>query len=133
VAARERHGGPSSFTSQMVGQFVRTDRKQVAFERPLAVEVRQAVEKAEKGFLDDVFAGRATAEAAFDKSEEPPFVPGDQVGPSCCFALTYAIDEKRVGIRQGEIPQLVLAARTQVLKKFVKIVLQPVNPTRKHR
>src|SRR5207237_486050 len=89
--ARKRHGRPPTFAAQMVGQLVGADRKQIAFQRPTTVVVRQTVEKAEERFLDDVFAGAAAAEAAFDEGEQPAFVALDQIVPSVAFTAADAL------------------------------------------
>ena len=94
----KRDGRPSPFAPQMIGQLVRANRKQVALQRSAAVVIRQAVEKANERLLHDVFAGAAAAEAAFNKGQEPPFVPGNQVGPGFVFAPADAFDQQRIGI-----------------------------------
>ena len=101
--ARQRHGGPAAFAAQVVGQLVGADREQVAFQRPAAVVVRQAVEKADERLLHDVFAGAAAAQAAFDEGQQPAFVAGDQVVPGVAFAAADALDEQRIGVAREDM------------------------------
>ena len=67
--------------AQVIGQLVRSNGEEVRLKLPAVVEVGQAVEEADEGFLHHVFGGRAVADAALDESQKAAFVAGDEGVP----------------------------------------------------
>src|SRR5262245_31066192 len=86
-------------TAEMIGQLVRSDGKKIGLQLALFVVVGQAIEKADKGLLDNVFAGRAIAEAALDESQETAFVACDERVPGAGIALADLPNEQSIRFR----------------------------------
>jgi hypothetical protein len=61
----------------MIRELVMANREQVAFQSTIAIVVGKTVEKANKSFLDDVLASRATSESAFGERQETTLIQRD--------------------------------------------------------
>ena len=85
--------------AQLVGQLVGGDGEQVGLQLAAVVEVGQAVEEADEGFLHHVLAGPAVAQAALDEGQQPPFVTGDERLPGAGIALADLLDQQAVAVR----------------------------------
>ena len=66
--------GMTAQAAQVIGQLVRGDGEQISLKLAALVVVGQAVEEADKSFLDHVFAGGPVVEPAFDESQQPAVV-----------------------------------------------------------
>src|SRR5437762_1908943 len=84
--------------AQVVGELVRGDGEEVGLQLARFVEVGDAVEEADEGFLHDVFAGRAVAEATFDEGEEPAFIAGNQRLPGAAVAVADLLHQQAVAL-----------------------------------
>ena len=85
-----------AFAPQMIGQLVGRDAEQVAFQRPLAIEVGQAGQKTDERLLDDIFAGGPIVQATFDKRQQASFEADNQIAPGGCIGATNPLDQQSV-------------------------------------
>src|SRR5207253_8995361 len=84
--------------ARLVGVIVSGAREAIGLQCALVVEIRQAVEEADKRFLYHVFAGGPIAQPALGKGQEPPFIAGDQLVPSSAVALANLLDEQAIAV-----------------------------------
>ena len=82
VVGAELVDRPPALLPQMVGELVRGDREQVGLGISFFVVMRQAGKEADERFLNDVLAGRAIAQAAVNKREQPALKAFDELLPS---------------------------------------------------
>ena len=87
----------------MVGQLVRGDGKQIAFQRPRSVVIRQAREQPDQRFLHDVLGGIAAPQSGLDISQQPALEPRDQFLPGFRLPGPNAVDEDGVGGHGGRL------------------------------
>src|SRR5690348_4926260 len=74
-----------------------SDGKQIAFQRPARIEIRQARKKPNQRLLDDVFRCVAPFQPAFDKGQEPPFVARNQLVPRRFISGANLLDQQYLG------------------------------------
>src|SRR5579875_302914 len=83
-------------TAEMIGQFVRGDGEEIGLQLAAIVEVRQAVEEADEGFLHHVFTGIAVADTALHKSQQPTLVARNQRLPGARIAVPDLLDQQTI-------------------------------------
>jgi ABC-type transport system involved in multi-copper enzyme maturation permease subunit/uncharacterized membrane protein YqaE (UPF0057 family) len=81
---------------QVVGQLVRGDGEQIRLQLAFVVEVGQAVEEADEGFLHHVLAGGAVAQPAVHEGQKPALVAADKRFPGARVALADFLDQQPV-------------------------------------
>ena len=82
--------------TQVVGDLVRGDGKQVGLQLALLVEVRQTVEETDETFLHYVLTGRSVAQTPLHKRQKAALVARDQVLPGALVALTDLLNEQAI-------------------------------------
>src|SRR5262249_100371 len=82
--------------TEMVGQFVGGDGKKVSLKFTAIIEMGEAIEEADEGFLNDVFARGPIVEAPFDEGQKPSLITRDEVFPSSRVSLADLLDEQPV-------------------------------------
>jgi hypothetical protein len=76
----------------MVGKFVSRNRKKITLKRAFAIVIRQTIQEANKGILNDIFCMRTINKTSADKGEKAPFETIDKLLPSVGTTRTNAID-----------------------------------------
>ncbi len=89
------HGVPAEL-AQMVGQLVRRDGEEVGLQFAFVVVVRQTIQKADEGFLDEVVAGIGIFDATVEEGAEAAFEAGDELPPGVGVSLADRLDQKTV-------------------------------------
>src|SRR5260370_42385687 len=82
--------------AEVVGDFVRSDGEKIGLQLAGLVEVRQAVEKPDEGFLNDILAGRPIVQPPIDESQQPALIASNQSVPSPSIALADLLHEQAV-------------------------------------
>ena len=97
----QRQRGPAAFMTQEVGQLVGGDGEQIALQRLIRVVVRQAVEEADEGLLDQVLGRGPIGHPAGDEAQQPAFVARDELVPGVGLAGADARDQQGFGTAGG--------------------------------
>src|SRR5262245_51569588 len=101
-AVRDGPEGMSALPAQLIGQLVGGDGEQIGLQLAAVVKVGQAVEEADEGLLNDVLAGGAVPQTAFDKGQQPALVTADEMLPGAGVALTDLQHEQAIAFRGHE-------------------------------
>src|SRR5579884_2209156 len=84
--------------AEVIGQLVRGDGEKIGLQFAAVVEVGQAVEEADEGFLHHVFTGVAVTDAALDESQQPALVARDQRLPGAGIAAADLLNQQTVAL-----------------------------------
>jgi hypothetical protein len=91
--------GVSAQFAEIISQFVSCNREEVGLQVPFLIVIRQTVQEANKGFLNDVFRLRTVAETTAGKCQEATFVPVDQPLPGIGITRTDFLHQKFIAFR----------------------------------
>jgi len=66
----------------------------------MVIVIGQTDQKAQKSFLDHIFAGGAIAQPAVDERQQPSLEAGDAFSPGILFAGANAGNQQAIGVKR---------------------------------